>query len=97
MSNVMPPPLKKPVACRGTRDLAHGEKADADRAEHTVEQMHRHGTDWVVELHPVHQFYGSHDDKPRQQPDHESSLHGDECAGSRDRYETRQATVDGHS
>ena len=59
--------VEQAVAGRGAGDLVDREEADADRAEHAVEEMDGHRADRIVDLQRVEQLHGEHDEDARQQ------------------------------
>ena len=58
--------VEQAVAGRGAGDLVDREQADAERAEHAVEQVHRHRADRVVDLQRVEQLHGADHDQIRR-------------------------------
>ena len=51
--------VEQAITGRGSGDLVDREEADAERAEHAVEEMHGHRADRVVDLQRVAQLHGA--------------------------------------
>ena len=62
MSSFRPPPKRRPLPVVFGRELILGEQADAERAEHAVDQVDRGGADRIVDLDLVEADDGQHDE-----------------------------------